>query len=99
MASPNPYPAVIYLNQKYVFDILAMMESGFSQLETVKTTQTEQEDKSKRVAGDVGIKNVFSFLGISFSGERATANQSGESHERTAEKVYTPNSLFARRRE
>jgi hypothetical protein len=31
----NRYPLPLYLNQKYVFDVLSTMEGGFSQLETV----------------------------------------------------------------
>lgn len=94
----SQYPIPLYLNQKYVFDILAMMEGGFSQLETIKTTQTEQEDKSRRYSGEVGFKNVFAFLGVSLGTEKTAKGQTGESQEVTKEKVHTPNSLFAQMR-
>lgn len=95
----SKFPMPIYLNQKYVFDMLAMMEGGFSQLETIKTTQSEQEDKTRRMSGDIGVTNAFSFLGISLGGERSTKAQTGGEQEVTTEKVHTPNSLFARLRE
>lgn len=95
----NVYPLPLYLNQKYVFDLLAMMEAGFSQMETVKTTQTEQEDATRRLVGDVGVKNVFALFGITLGGERASKMQAGGAHEVTTERVYTPNALFARMRQ
>lgn len=99
MSNENRYPVVIYLNQKYVFDILAIMEQGFSQLETVKTTTGDQEERSKRYSGEIGVRNVFSFLGIGLGGERGSHDQQSTQHETSSEKVYTPNSLFARVRE
>jgi hypothetical protein len=95
----NMYPLPLYLNQKYVFDMLAMMEEGLSQLQNVKTTQTDQQDASRRYSGDVGVKNVFSFLGVSLGAERASKKQRNEMQEITTERVYTPNALFARMRE
>ena len=95
----NPYPLPLYLNQKYVFDLLAMMEEGFSQLQNVKTTEADHADTSRRYSGDLGVKNVFAFLGISLGGERASKNERAGTHEVTAERVYTPNALFTRMRE
>lgn len=99
MVNTNQYPIPLYLNQRYVFDILAMMESGFYQLETIKTIQSEQRDKSTRYSGEIGIKNVFAFLGISFNPERITKGQATDSQETMQERVHTPNSLFAKMRE
>jgi hypothetical protein len=95
----NRYPIPLYLNQKYVFDILAMMEGGLSQLETIKTTQTGQHDFASRHSADIGVKNVFALLGVSLGGERSKKEQTSESQEVTSERVHTPNSLFARMRE
>jgi hypothetical protein len=95
----NKYPIPIYLNQKYVFDILAMIEEGFNQLETVKSREYVDESTSKRGSAEIGVSNVFAFLGVSLGGARET-NKSDESEkEILKEKVHTPNSLFARMRE
>lgn len=96
--SPDPrrYPIPVYLNQKYCFDLLAMMEDGLAQLETVRTTQNEQGEESSRFSGDVGLKDAFAFSGVKFGGERSSSAQTGASTESTMEKVHTPNSLFAK---
>jgi hypothetical protein len=95
----NSYPIPLYLNQKYVFSILAIMEGGFSQFESVKATRTEQEDKSNKVSGQAGVSNAFGFFGITLGGERAHQRQTGDIKEVTSERVHTPDSLFARMRE
>lgn len=64
----NKYPIPLYLNQKYVFDLLAMMEGGLSQQATVKTTESGYTEGSTRFSGDIGTKNVFAFLGFSVGG-------------------------------
>lgn len=99
MSKSNPYPIPLYLNEQYVFDILAKMEDGFSYLETVKTARSEQADKSLKYSGEFGIKNALAFIGISLGGEKTGKEQTAGSQEGTKEKVHTPNSLFAKMRE
>ena len=88
----------IYLNQKVVFDLLAMLEDGFSQLNVIKTSASESESRKADVAGTIGASNVFALLGISLraglSGQRGSQGQTEE----TAEKVHTPASLFSKLR-
>ncbi len=84
----------IYLNQKIVFDILAMLEDGFSQLSTVTTLASESQASKSSYGGSVGASNVFAFLGITLKGERGSEKGSQGQHEATAEKVHTPASLF-----
>jgi len=91
------YPIPLYLNQKYVFDILAMMENGFSQLEAVHTSRDEQTDRSGKFSGDVGLKNSFAFLGVSWGKDQEHLDSTRE--EVSREKYHTPNSLFAKMRQ
>jgi hypothetical protein len=93
------YPIPLYLNQGFVFDILAMMEDGFTQFTTLKTTSKEQQSKSNEISGEVGASNVFAFLGLKFGGKRQSKAGSDEAREAAMEKVHTPNSLFARLRD
>lgn len=95
----NAYPIPLYLNQKHVFSVLAMMEGGFAQLENVKATWSDQDSRSNKAAGEVGVSNVFALLGIKLSGERATQHQNADTQEVSSERVHTPDSLFARMRE
>jgi hypothetical protein len=62
---PTDFCVPIYLNQKIVFDVLAMLEDGFSQLSTVTTSASESEATKSGYSGSVGASNVFAFLGIS----------------------------------
>ncbi len=90
------YPVPLYLNQKYVFSVLAMMEGGYAQLESVKATRLDQEERSSKLSGEVGVTNAFAFLGVKLTGERGSQRQSGDAEERSSERVHTPDSLFAR---
>lgn len=84
----------IYLNQKIVFDVLAMLEDGFSQLSTVTDLTSESEASKSSYGGSVGASNVFAFLGITLKGERGSDKGTQGQHESTVEKVHTPASLF-----
>jgi hypothetical protein len=95
----NKYPVVLYLNQKYALDILAMMEGGFSQIETLTATQSTGEDRSSRVSGGIGFRNVFGLLGVSLASDRSGVERDNQAIERKSEKVHTPNSLFSKVRE
>jgi hypothetical protein len=95
----NPYPLPLYLNQKYVFDVLSMMERGFSQLETVTTRRGEEQERGGRFSGDVGFSNVFGLLNVKLGAGRTRAERHEGGKEVATERVHTPNSLFARMRE
>lgn len=92
-------PIVVYLNQKYCFDLLAILEDGLIQLETIRTAQSEGRNNSTQASGEIGIKDVFAFVGVKLGGSRTVAEEADFSHESAAEKVHTPNSLFAKVRE
>lgn len=86
----------IYLNQRIVFDLLAIFEDGFSHLKTIKTSTSETEASKQVLGGSIGASNVFAFLGLSFSAERNKSKESGDQEETTQERVHTPTSLFAK---
>lgn len=94
----NPFPICLYLNQKYVFDLLAMMEDGFSFLQNIKSTSSEKLDTEKHLESEVGVKNVFAFLGVSLKAGGSKKDQTGLTNESSSERVHTPNSLFGKMR-
>lgn len=96
---PGRYPLPLYLNQKYVFDVLSMMEGGFTQLEAVTERDAGTNERSRDIKGGVGFSNVFGLLSVSLGGGRAQRTGSEQSREVATERVHTPNSLFARMRE
>ncbi|CAN5729043.1 hypothetical protein BH23CHL4_BH23CHL4_11780 [soil metagenome] len=95
----DKYPLPVYLNQKYCFDLLAMMEGGLTQIETVTVSDNSSTEKQGKLFGDLGIRDVFSLISIGFAGERSSSDKSSTAVESTSERIHTPNSLFARVRE
>lgn len=80
----------IYLNTKIVFDMLATIEDGFSEVKNVQISS--ESGKETAVSADVGAANVFAFLNFG-----VTANRSGESKQSSViseQRTYTPVSLF-----
>lgn len=99
VAVADRYPLPLYLNQKYVFDVLSMMERGLTQLESVTTTMASTDEASRNLGAGVGVSNAFGLLSVSLGGARAGAKSSHGAHQVEAQRVHTPNSLFARMRE
>ncbi len=95
----NQYPVILYLNQKYALDIMAMMEGGFSQIETQTNTRANQENQSHKVAGGIGLSNFFGLIRMSLDSDSMKSGQKGQTTEVRTEKIHTPNSLFAKMRE
>jgi hypothetical protein len=85
----------IYLNQRIVFDLLAIIEGGFSQFRTIRTFSTEEESASRALGGSIGVSNVFALLGIGVQSTRNRAESSGKQREESEERVVTPTSVFS----
>lgn len=94
--APEQYPISIYLNEKYVLDVMAMMENGFSRLQTVKISTSQHEDQNAGLGAQLGVKAVLGLFDLSLGGDRRKNQGSGESTEVAAEKVHTLGSLFAK---
>lgn len=94
----NEFPISFYLNQKYVFDILAILDNGFTEIKTLKTSENSEANRENKAKGEIGLSNVFAFLGVTLSGERNRSKKEGASEEVEFSKVHTPNSLFAKMR-
>jgi hypothetical protein len=92
-------PIVIYLNQRIVFDTLATLEDGFTQVrELVSSTDSETGSESKATGG-LGISNVFSLIGVNFGGSSEKKSVSSKGLQESTQKVHTPTSLFTRTRD
>jgi hypothetical protein len=83
-----------YLNQKIVFDMLAIIEDGFSQMSIVNKSNNEQSEKNANISGEIGTQNILSFLKLRLKSD-LSFNSKGNQTEGTAyEKIHTPVSLF-----
>lgn len=89
----------IYLNQKYVFDLLAIIDNGFSQMETIKSGNNSDKSESGNLKGEVGLSNTFAFLKLGVSADNKSEKSKSASEEIIKDKIHTPNSLFSKMRE
>jgi len=90
------FPIPLYLNQKYVFDILAMLEDGFSQIQSLKTLESSSTSSADNLRGEIGLSNVFAFLGVKLKGETGSSSKDNNQSTIETQKIHTPNSLFAK---
>lgn len=90
----------VYLNQRIVFDLLAMLEGGISQVTRVAAIEETREATERRFGAEFGLsKALASLFSIGVSGSRTRTGGTGETHQTSEEKVHTPASLFYRLRE
>ena len=80
----------IYLNTKIVFDMLATIEDGFSEMKSVQTSN--MKSKGEEVNAEIGAQNVFSLLKIGIGANKK--NTDSEEETISEEKTHTTVSLF-----
>ena len=85
----------IYLNQKIVFDMLATIEDGFSNLTTIQTSS--EKNSSGEISSEIGNSNVFALIGVKLRGALKGENTDLETS--STDKVHTPSSLFQKLRD
>jgi hypothetical protein len=89
----------VYLNQRIVFDLLAMLEGGISHVTRVASAVEETNADERRYGAEFGLsKALASLLSISVSGDRKQARSTGEEVKKEEERIHTPASLFYRLR-
>ena len=82
----------IYLNTKIVFDMLATIEDGFSEVKNIQTSKTKsKEDESE---ANIGTSNLFAFLNVGIRGNHKSGSNDGQTV--IEEKTHTTVSLFQR---
>ncbi|MCM2996145.1 hypothetical protein M3647_01515 [Paenibacillus cellulositrophicus] len=89
----------IYLNQRTVFDLLAIVEEGFSQLQSVKTSEKNEKGTNSDASAEVGTKNVFAFLNLGLKAGINHKDAKAAEKEIQEERVFTPASLFSKLRD
>lgn len=87
----------VYLNEKTVLDMLAIMEDGFSMVNEVTSSNQESSLSSGKLSGGVSTKAILDkLLKIQFDGTlQKDKNHSSETSTRV-EKVHTNVSLFSK---
>ena len=85
----------VYLNQRTVFDLIAMLKGGLSTVTSV--TQTESDNKSNQgeISSKLGTGGVLSsLLKVDLSGNLASTDTQDSGVVSSEERVHTPASLF-----
>ena len=59
----------LYLNQKIVFDLLASINDGFTQVTKLKTVSATESSLDGTIEADLGNKNIFALLGVKLKGK------------------------------
>jgi hypothetical protein len=89
----------IYLNEKIVFDLLAIIEDGFSHISEVKTSTSNQNNIGGEMNSSIKSSNILSTLfGVTLSGKVNANLNNAENEESKQEKVHTNVSLFSKLR-
>jgi len=90
----------VYLNQRIVFDLLAMLQDGLSQVAKVTTTETDKDALTRGVDATFGVSQALaSLLKIDLSARRTASRESAEEVARSEERVHTPASLLFKLRQ
>lgn len=92
LINKNRLTIPIYLNTKIVFDMLATIEDGFSEVKNIQTSKSKSEEDDAEA--NIGTSNLFAFLSVGIRGN----HKNGSSDEKTVieEKTHTTVSLFQR---
>ena len=93
---PSSLCAPIYLNQKVVFDLLAMVEDGFSEFRDVTSSASESAATKSDLEVSVSASNVLQFIGLALKGgaRRGKENEDRNENVVAQRKIHTPASLF-----
>lgn len=90
----------VYLNQRIVFDLLAMMEGGISHVTRIDSAHRNNDSDEQRYGTRFGLgKALSSLLSIEVSGAREKKRDSEAESRVAEERIHTPASLFFRLRE
>lgn len=82
----------IYLNTKIVFDMLATIEDGFSEVKNIQTSKSRSAEDE--VEANIGTSNLFAFLSVGIRGNMKSGSNDGQTI--IEEKTHTTVSLFQR---
>lgn len=89
----------IYLNEKIVFDLLAIIEDGFSQISEVKSSSKNISNVGGNVDSSIKSSNILSTLfGVALSAKISTESQMADNNEKIEKRVHTQVSLFSKMR-
>lgn len=98
---PTQLMIPVYINEKIVLDMLAIIEDGFSTVSQVNYSEHREHDSAQK--GEAGVGTTATLLSkllkIDFKGEVSHSGSSGDSENIVKEKVHTNVSLLSKFRD
>ena len=85
----------VYLNQKMVFDQIAMLKNGLSTITTVTHSESENTSNQSGISTGMGTSGIFgSLFKVNLAGTLANVDDKQSGVESSESRVHTPASLF-----
>lgn len=85
----------VYLNNRIVFDLMAMLKGGLSTVTSVTHTESTSSTSENEVSSKLGIGEVLSsLLTVNLSAAVANAENETDEEKKTEDRVHTPASLL-----
>ena len=85
----------VYLNQRFVFDLLAMLQGGISTVTSVNRSTEAEKSSSGQVRASFGLSDVVaSLLKVDLSSQAERKSQAKDVESTKEERIHTPASLF-----
>lgn len=89
----------VYLNQRIVFDLIAIWQDGMSTVTRISSSEESKDVNTQRYGAAFGLSQALSsLLKIDVSGDRAKSKEGTSGIQRSEERVHTPSSLFQKLR-
>lgn len=89
----------VYLNQRIVFDLIAMLQDGMSTVTRITSSEGNKTNDSQKYGTSFGLGQALSsLLKIDVSGERNKLTEGKAETQKSEERVHTPASLFQKLR-
>ncbi|MCC4588936.1 hypothetical protein LL962_17825 [Xanthomonas sp. NCPPB 1067] len=85
----------VYLNQRLVFDLLAMLQGGLSMVTAVSQTTNKSQDTKREAGTSFGITDTLAtLLKVDLSGKKISSAATAVAEATSEERVHTPASLL-----
>ncbi|MDX6613657.1 MAG: hypothetical protein QOD75_2843 [Blastocatellia bacterium] len=95
----NELIIAVYLNQRIVFDLIAILQDGMSTVTRINSSEETKNADTQRYGAAFGLSQALSsLLKIDVSGDRAKLKEGSSGTQRSEERVHTPSSLFQKLR-
>ena len=84
----------LYLNQRFIYDILAVKNDGFTEFFEIKDKDQKNMEMKGKIDGSFGTNNKFSLIQANMNTSLNSEMMNNRNNEKSYRKTHTPTSLF-----